>query len=111
MALSGLPEPPGPRDPRRLSSREEAILARIESDLVDDDPTLARLAVSRPFALGVRSPVSAREVGLLIAILLVLMGTAILLPSALRWTVLPVLTVLLVAPWTVLCARRSTADR
>lgn len=110
MSVSRVPEPPGPNDPRRLSSREEAILARIESDLVGDDPTLARLATSRPPVLGVRSPVSARDLGLLVAILLILVVAATLLPPALGW-VLPGLTVLLVAPWMVLCARRSTADR
>ncbi len=107
MSVSRSPEPHGPR---RLSPREEAVLARIESDLVDEDPALARLATNRPPALGVRSPVSARDLGLLIVILLVLVATAIVLPSAPGW-VLPGLTVLLVASWMVLCARRSTADR
>lgn len=111
MTVSGLPEPPAPRDPKRLSSHEEAVLARIESDLVGDDPDLARLATSRPPLLPMRSPVSARALAALVAILLVLVGTAIALPAAALWTVLPVLTVVLVAPWTVLCARRAAADR
>lgn len=110
MTVSGLPEPPGPHDPRRLTSREEAILARIESDLVEDDPRLARLATSAPPALTLRSPVSARDLGLLVIVLLVLVVTAVLLPPALMWAVLPGLTVLLVVPWTVLCVRRSTTD-
>lgn len=108
MTVSGLPEPPGPRDPRRLSSREEAVLARIERDLVDDDPNLARLATGRLSWTGLRSPVSARDLALLVVILLVLVGAAVLLPLTARWTVLPIVTVLLVAPWAVLCAHRST---
>ncbi len=107
MTVSGSP---GPRDPRRLSSDEEAVLARIEDDLVGDDPTLARLATSRPPVLGLTSPVSARDLGLLVVVLLILVGAATLLPPAPTW-VLPALTVLLVATWTVLCVRRSTADR
>lgn len=108
MTVSGFPEPPGPRDPRRLSSREEAILARIESDLVDDDPDLSRLASASPSMLPVALPVAAREIGLLVVVLLILVGAAVLVPPALHLSVLPALTVLLVVPWTVLCARRST---
>lgn len=108
MTVSGVPEPPGPRDPRRLSSREEAILARIESALVDDDPALTRLAAATPSVLPVTSPVGPREIGLLAVVLLILVGAAVLAPPALHLVALPVLTVLLVVPWTVLCARRST---
>jgi hypothetical protein len=111
MTVSGLPDPPGRRGPRRLSSHEEAVLARIEDDLVGDDPDLVRLASSRPPVLGLTSLVSARDLALLVVILLVLVGVATLLPPALTWLVLPGLTVLLVVPWTVLCVRRSTADR
>ncbi len=108
MTVSGIPDP---RDPRRLSSHEEAVLARIEDDLVGEDPALARLATSDPPVLGLTSPVSARDLGLLVVILLVLVGAATLLPPTLTWVVLPLLTVLLVALWTVLCVRRSTAGR
>ena len=107
MTVSGLPDPPG-RDPRGLSSREEAILARIESDLVDGDPALARLATSHPPVLAPWLPVSARDLGLLVVILLILVGATALLPAAVMWVALPGLTVLLVVPWTVLCARRTT---
>lgn len=108
MTVSGLHEPPGPRDPRRLSSREEAVLARIERDLVDGDPDLVRLAADRPSRTVLRPPVALRDLALLVVILLVIVGAAVLLPPAVRWTVLPIVTVLLVVPWTVLCARRST---
>lgn len=108
MTVSGFPEPPAPRDPRRLSSREEAVLARIERDLVDDDPTLVRLAADGPSRTAPRAPVSVRDLALLVVILLVIVAAAVLLPPTLGWTVLPIVTVLLVVPWTVLCARRST---
>lgn len=111
MPVSGFPDPPGARGPRRLSSHEEAVLARIEDDLVADDPILARLAADRPPVLGLTSPVTVRDLGLLVVILLVLVGAAMLLPPALTWTVLPALTVLLVVPWTIHCVRGSTADR
>lgn len=111
MTTSGLPEPHGPHDPRRLSLREEAILSRIESDLVSDDPALARLGADRSTVPGLMSPVSARDLALLVVILLVLVAAAILVPPAQVWVSLPVLTVLLVVPWTVPCVRRSPADR
>jgi len=110
MTVSGSPDPPGPDEPRRLSTREQAILARIESDLVED-PALNRLASTVPSVPRLTSPVAARDLGLLVVILLVLVAAASLLPSALVWIVLPGLTVLLVVPWTVHCVRRAAADR
>lgn len=104
------PEPAGPNRPRILSSRERALLARIETDLTEADPELARdLATRRAPVLGVPPPMSPPQLWLLVAIMVVLSG-ATQLPSAVWWPVLPLLTVLLVVPWIVYCLWHPTAD-
>lgn len=103
-------EPVDPHDAPGLSPRERAELARIEARLVEDDPVLAReLVTRRAPLLGVRAPVSVRQSGLLVVIMVVLAG-ATRLPESLWWPVLPLLTVGLVAPWIAYCVRHRAAD-
>lgn len=69
------PEPPDRDDAHALTRRERALLARIEADLTEADPALARdLATRRPPVSGVHSPISARRLAVLVAILVVLSG-------------------------------------
>lgn len=102
------PPPPGPPDPddaHALTRRERALLDGIEADLAEADPALAReLATRGPPVFGARLPISVRQFLVLIGIMVVLSG-ATLLPQSVWWPVLPLLTLLLVLPWAVYCAR------
>lgn len=106
------PEPSDRGGPRRLTSREREILALIEDELTAADPALAHeLETREPPRFGLRWPVSVSRLLLLLPVLIALAGTAALLPAALWWPVLPLLTGALVVPWVLLCARPSTDDR
>lgn len=104
------PGPPGPDDVPGLSSHERSILARIEDELTEADPALARdLATRRPPLVRGPARVSATRLGVLVAILVVL-SLSTLLPAASWWPVLPLLTVGLLGPWLAWCARSPSGD-
>lgn len=97
------PGPSGPDDVPGLSSRERSILARIEDELTAADPALARDLATPGRTTGPRR-VPARRLGVLLVILVVL-SLSTLLPAALWWPVLPLLTLGLLGPWLAWCAR------
>jgi Protein of unknown function (DUF3040) len=95
----------GPGD-GALSARERQILAEIEQDLDATDPRLAhRLARPIRRKRTVRWwPISLRCTILLVVVLVVLAGATLFAPS---WTVLGLITGVVVVPWLLLCV----ADR
>lgn len=114
MTAPSTPDPePGPDDqPSTLSARERALLAGIESDLTRADPALARKLARRLPATAARdwSPISAGQLGWLLAALVILILTAVLLPPS-WWALLAVITVVLVVPWMLLCTSERTGHR
>jgi len=88
------------------------VLAGIESDLTRADPALARrLARRHPdAALRAWPPISASQLGWLVAALVILILTAMLLPPS-WWALLAVITVALVVPWMLLCTIERTGHR
>lgn len=97
-----IPDAQGPHEPGRLTHREQEILAGIATDL-STDPALSRqlreLGRARP-------PITLSRIVLLVPelLLLALVGTAV--PA--EWSAaLGPLTLLLVVPWVILCARDS----
>ena len=94
----------GPGD-GALSARERQILAAIEQDLDATDPRLAQ-KLSRPMRKRTARwwPISLRCTLLLVVVLVVLAGATVFAPS---WTVLALITGVVVVPWLLLCV----ADR
>ncbi len=91
---------PGPDDPGGLSPHERKILAGIEDEIHTTDPTLAR-RLANAHRSGTRLRAIARHGALLVAALVVLMVSAVMLPTHLMG-LLAVLTTLLLVPWIVL---------
>lgn len=107
------PSTPDPEhQPSTLSARERALLAGIESDLTRADPALARKLARRLPATAARawSPISASQLGWLLAALMILILAATLLPPS-WWALLAVITVGLLVPWMLLCTSERTGHR
>ena len=91
---------PGPDDPDGLSPYERKILAGIEDEIHTTDPTLAR-QLANADRRGVKVRAVARHGALLVAALIVLMVSAVVLPTHLMG-LLALLTTLLLVPWILL---------
>ena len=91
---------PGPDDPGGLSPYEQKILAGIEDEIHTTDPDLARrLANAGQSRITLRAV--ARHGALLVAALVVLMVSAVVLPTDLTG-LLALLTTILLVPWILL---------
>ena len=91
---------PGPDDPGGLSPHEQKILARIEDEIHTTDPALAR-RLANVDRSGTKLRAVARHGALLVAALVVLMVSAVVLPTHLMG-LLALLTTLLLVPWILL---------
>jgi Flp pilus assembly protein TadB len=91
---------PGPDDPGRPSPHERKILAGIEDEIHTTDPTLARRLTDAD-RRGTKLRAVARHGALLVAALVVLMVSAVVLPTHLMG-LLALLTTLLLVPWILL---------
>ncbi len=91
---------PGPDDPGGLSPDEQKILAEIEDEIHTTDPTLAR-RLANAHRSGAELRAIARHGVLLVAALVVLMVSAVVLPTHLMG-LLALLTALLLVPWILL---------
>ena len=91
---------PGPNDPGGLSPYERKILAGIEDEIHTTDPTLAR-RLANAGRSGTKLRAVARHGALLVAALVVLMVSAVVLPTHLMG-LLALLTSLLLVPWILL---------
>ena len=91
---------PGPDDPGGLSPAERKILAGIEDEIHTTDPTLAR-RLANADRRHTKLRALARHGALLVAALVVLMASAVVLPTHLMG-LLALLTILLLVPWILL---------
>ena len=91
---------PGPDDPGELSPYERKILAGIEDEINTTDPNLARRLATADRS-GTKLRAVARHGALLVAALVVLMVSAVVLPTHLMG-LLALLTTLLLVPWILL---------
>jgi hypothetical protein len=97
----------GPNDPGGLSPYERKILAGIEDEIHTTDPTLAR-RLANAGRSGTKLRAVARHGALLVAALVVLMVSAVVLPTHLMG-LLALLTTLLLVPWILLFPRITPA--
>lgn len=94
-----------------LSPHELEVLARIEEELRDEDPALvsalSRTPLPSPTTSTFRSPVSVRQVLLLLGALTILTALAAVLAEQLGVLGLAALTLAAIVPWLVVTARSS----
>lgn len=97
---------PGPDDPGGLSPEERKILAGIEDEIQTTDPTLARRLANADRG-GTKLRAVARHGALLVVALVVLMISAVVLPTHLMG-LLALLTPLLLVPWMALVPKNHS---